>query len=379
MIDELASGVPYASAAQIETAFGLSYTTTAIVLFVVPGAIAMVVEPVIFLLADRHPRALFLRIGMTVMAMSLAVAAFAPNAGVLAIAISVFWLANGAAVPLAQATLVDRNPDARGRTLARWTLLSTVGDFFVPFVIGGVAVVGYDWRGAHVVMAISIGVFAIALWRMDLPAGLGAGDGDEDSPGLLATLREALRDRVLVGWLLGVTLCDMLDEIFVVFATLHVRDQLGGGIEWQSAMLLVMTVGSGIGLVALERLLATRGERWMLVGCAIACAISVVAWVHAPSLWSSTVLIGFVGMFASPLYPLAAAPGVRAPARGIRLRARRAEPVRTALARAAVRGRLRRRSRRHLRRAARPDRATARPGRARRGHARRHRSYIASA
>ncbi|MFN0252952.1 MAG: MFS transporter [Kofleriaceae bacterium] len=280
LIDELSSGVPYGSAAQIERAFGLSYTATAIVMFVVPAAIAMVVEPFIFLLADRYPRALFIRIGVTVMAMSLVGVALAPNAIVLAIAISFFWLSNGAAVPLAQATLVDRNPEARGRTMARWTLLSTAGDLIVPFVIGGVALAGHGWRTAHVVIAIVLVIFAVALWRFDM-TGLGvssrAGDGDEDdeatSQSLLSTLKDALKDRVLVAWLFGVALCDLLDEILVVFATIHVRDQLGAGIEWQSAMILAMTIGGGIGLLVLERVLARAGaaaERTALVWCASA-------------------------------------------------------------------------------------------------------------
>ncbi len=285
-------------------------------MFVVPATIAMIVEPFIFLLADRYPRALFLRVGVTVMAVSLAGVAVAPNIVVLAISISIFWLANGAAVPLAQATLVDRNPEARGRTMARWTLLSTIGDFIVPLVIGGVALAGRGWRIAHVVIAIAIAVFAVVLWRLDL-SGLGTGappdeagdDGDDasESQGLLATLRDALQDRVLVAWLFGVALCDLLDEILVVFATIHLRDNLGGGVASQSAMILAMTIGSGVGLVALDRFLATRGERTMLLWCASACAVSFVAWICAPTLPVSVALMVFVGMFSAPLYPLAAA------------------------------------------------------------------------
>lgn len=307
MIDELSSGIPYGSAAQIERAFGLSYTAVAIVMFVVPGAIAMVVEPFVFLLADRYPRAVFLRAGVTLMAISLGAVALAPNAIVLAISISVFWIAIGSSVSLAQATLVDRNPDARARTMARWTLLSTAGDFLVPLVIGGVSFAGHGWRIAHVVVGCAIALFAVMLWRLEIPTNLGGNADEGESPGLLATLREALRDRVLMAWLFGVALCDLLDEILVVFATIHIRDQLGGGIEWQSAMIFAMTIGGGIGLVVLERLLAKRSERAMLLACASACAIAFVAWILAPALWLSVALMGLVGMFAAPLYPLAAA------------------------------------------------------------------------
>lgn len=313
MIDELASGIPYASAAQIETAFDLSYTATALLMFVVPGAIAMVVEPFVFLLADRYPRALFLRVGVSLMAISLGAIALAPNAIVLSLSIAVFWIAIGSSVSLAQATLVDRYPDARGRTMARWTLLSSTGDFLVPLVIGGVSLAGHGWRIAHVVVAIAIALFAVLLWRLDIPASLGsssadsADGGDGESLGLLATLRDALTDRVLMAWLFGVALCDLLDEILVVFATIHVRDQLGGGTAWQSAMILAMTIGGGVGLVALDRLLVARSERSLLLASSIGCAIAFLIWVFAPVLWLSVALMAVVGMFAAPLYPLAAA------------------------------------------------------------------------
>lgn len=45
----------------------------------------------------------------------------------------------------------------------------------------------------------------------------------------------------------------------------------------------------------------------MLLACASACAIAFVAWILAPALWLSVALMGLVGMFAAPLYPLAAA------------------------------------------------------------------------
>jgi fucose permease len=176
----------------------------------------------------------------------------------------------------------------------------------VPFLIGGVALAGYGWRAAHVVVGCVIALFAIVLWCVEIPTELRKESTDEESPGLLATLKETLKDRVLIAWLFGVALCDLLDEILVVFATLHMRDQLGGGIAWQQAMIMAMTIGGGIGLVVLDRLLAKIAERTMLLWCASACAISFVAWIAAPWVWMSVVLMGVVGMFASPLYPLAA-------------------------------------------------------------------------
>jgi hypothetical protein len=66
--------------------------------------------------------------------------------------------------------------------------------------------------------------------------------------------------------------------------------------------------GSGaIGLVLLEKLLAKHGERTLLIGFGSACACAFAAWICAPNVWSSVVLMIPVGATSTPLYPLVAA------------------------------------------------------------------------
>jgi MFS family permease len=90
---------------------------------------------VLFVLADRYPRRWFIAGGLGVMAAASFAAALAPSAVALAIAISIWFLANGIAVALAQATLVDRSPDHRARTMTRWTLCALAGDLAAPLVL----------------------------------------------------------------------------------------------------------------------------------------------------------------------------------------------------------------------------------------------------
>lgn len=276
-------------------------------MFVLPGVFAMVVEPLVFLYADRYPRAWFIRGGATVLALSAFAAAIAPHPVVLSIAVCFAWVATGASVALAQATLVDGTPDQRGRTMARWTLLSSLGDFAGPLIVGGLALVGLGWRASYVVIGAALAVWAAITWATPFADARGAEDDEEAAPGVLAALRDALRDRVLVAWLFGVALCDLLDEILVVFATIHVREQLGGGTLVQSAVVGAGMVGSTLGLVWLERLLVRHGETKLLVWFGSACAVAFVAWILAPTAWASIALMVPVGAFASPLYPLAAA------------------------------------------------------------------------
>lgn len=322
LLDELASGVSSVAGPAIERSFATSHARLAALLFVGPGVVSLVLEPIVFLLADRHPRVWFIRGGLTVMAAAALACAIAPGPISLAVALSISWVATGAGVSLAQATLLDAAPDQRARTMARWTLLSLIGDLLTPALLAllavvGVTVGGEHWRAAYLVVAIALGTWAVVVWLTPIPDGVGTVDEDEaetetetgpvPAPGLWAALRDALRDRVLIAWLFGLALCDLLDEILVVFAALHVRDALGGGAMAQSAVVAASMAGGAVGLVALDRLLRTRGEAELLIGFGLACAGAFVAWLFAPTVWASAALMLVVGATATPLYPLVAA------------------------------------------------------------------------
>lgn len=312
-LDELASGVASTAAPAIEASLMSSHRELALCLFVVPGLASLVLEPVVFLLADRYPRAWFVRAGLTVMALAAVGAALAPGPIGLAIALSVSWVATGAGVALAQATLLDAQPTQRARTMARWTLASLAGDLAAPAVLIGcthadVAIRGDAWRGTYAVVAGALVLGAIATMLVRFPRATGSDDDDDTpTPGLWATLRGALGDRHLMAWLLGVALCDLLDELLVVLATLHVRDNLGGGAAAQSATVAAFMIGGAVGLVALDRLLARRDERTLLVACAAACAVTLVLWLAMPTVATCVIAAIAVGATSAPLYPLAAA------------------------------------------------------------------------
>lgn len=300
--------MPTISATGIERSFATSHATLALALFVGPGLVAMLVEPLVFLYADRYPRRWFIRGGITAMAVAAFASALAPSVIVLASATALSFVATGACVSLAQATLVDGAGDARSRVMARWTLLSSAGDLVGPLLLGAVAALGLGWRAGYVAMGFVLAAAAVVVWFAKLPGGVGTDDEEDgESPGVLAALRDALRDRVLVAWLFGVALCDLLDEILVVFATIHVRDHLGAGATVLSALVGAMVVGGMIGLVVVERLLLHRRDTTLLIGFATATALAFVAWIAAPTAWLSVALMFPVGFCAAPLYPLAAA------------------------------------------------------------------------
>jgi MFS family permease len=282
-------------------------------MFVVPGIVAIVFEPPLFLLADRHPRRWFLRGGVGAMAAGALVCAVSTGPAMFAIGMSIGAVATGTATGLAQATLVDRWPDERGRTLARWSMWSLAGDFVAPALLAGLALAGLGWRLAFAIVAGVLAVVCALLCATSIederatPPNEANDASTTDALGLLASLREALRDRLLVAWLFGCALCDLLDEIFVVFASIHLRSVLGAGPLWQSAVIGAFMVGAAGGLAAVDRLLRVRGERWLLVAASLATIVSFVPFVLAPSPLAALVLAIPVGFSSAPLYPLAAA------------------------------------------------------------------------
>lgn len=295
-------------ATDIERAFGASHAAMAAMLFVGPGVVALCIEPLIFLLADRYPRAWFIRGGMAALAAACFGAALAPGPIALACALAAAWIAIGAAASLAQATLIDRAPDQRARTMARWTLLALAGDLCAPGLLALLGAIGLGWRAGYVIVGAALAVWAAVTWLVPISS---SESDEEDDAGpkqpLWTSLREALRDRVLIAWLFGIALCDLLDEILVVFSTIHVKAELGGGAYAQSAVVAACMGGGAVGLIALDRLLKHHAERRLLIAFGSACAVAFAAWLCAPGPISSVVLMLPVGATATPLYPLVAA------------------------------------------------------------------------
>jgi MFS family permease len=310
-LDELYSGVPSVGSADIQAGFGVSYQAVAWALLLAPGLFALLLEPPLFVLADRYPRKWFVCGGLFAMAGAAFAAAAAPSVPLLAAAIAVSWVASGCGVALAQATLVDTRPDARERVLARWSLLGTAGDLAAPGLMAGLAALALGWRVGYAIVGTMALAGAVLLLRQPFPAPIEPKeeDGDEDGaePGVMAALLAALRNRRLLFWLGAAALCDLMDEILVVFAALFLRDHLHAGPIERSVVLGACMVGGAIGLVVTERLLARMPPLRLLAASSALCAALYLAWLSAPAVWLSALLMAAVGATAAPMYPIASA------------------------------------------------------------------------
>lgn len=312
LLDELYSGVPSLGSADIQASFGTTYGTTAAALLLVPGLVALIVEPVLFVLADRYPRKGFVVGGLLAMGVAAMAAALATNVLALIAAVTLSFLGSGCGVALAQASLVDASPERSEQALARWALLGELGDLLAPVLLGALALCGLGWRASYVVVGALALFCALLLLRPAFPAAHADSGGEEAASSVMDALRTALRRKALVRWLAVAALCELLDEIVVVFAALYLRDELGAGPVARAIVIGVGIAGGLLGVAVTERLLTRVSALRLLEVSAVVCASSFVAWLFAPTLELSALCFFVVGATAAPMYPIVSARAYRA-------------------------------------------------------------------
>ena len=106
-LDELVWGAPMVGAPGIRETFGIDYATSGGVLFTIPLLLSMVLEPPVFVLADRYGKKRFVCGGLAMMAVLYLAAGLAPTFTTFAAALAFTAATSGWGVSLAQAALMD--------------------------------------------------------------------------------------------------------------------------------------------------------------------------------------------------------------------------------------------------------------------------------
>ena len=307
-LDELGSGVMPVSAAEIRDEWRLAYGSTGIALLVVPLAIAILVESPLLVLSDRFSRPRVVTTSLAAMGVFLCVSACATAPWQLALAFGAWATISGITSAHAQGLLMDAHPEDRERWMTRWTLFGYLGDAATPLVILVASSLGVGFRGAMFAAGLLHLGHAALLARvpLDVPAA-DAPDEDEAERTLVSRLRTALADRTLLAWLAASSLCCLLDEILVVFASLFMRDTLGAGLSMQALAFGACAVSGVIGLVVTERLLVRMDAIRLLVVSCFVCAVSYTTWLFARAFVPSVFILCIASAACAPLYPICAA------------------------------------------------------------------------
>jgi MFS family permease len=303
-LDELWSGVPVVQAPAIEREHGLTHGLTALVLLTMPQIAGAIVEARVLLWAQHGHARRYAVSGLVALGLAASMAALAPSAWVLGLALAIAGPASGVACALAEGALMDAEPHARERQMTRWTLAGALGDLCAPLVVAIVGVFGLGLSAALFVVAGLVLAHAVVLARSNLS--LAVPDDDEDDPGP-RSLREAIRDRTLLLWLVGTTACALLDEILVALAALHLRRDFLASEAATATALGAWALGAGVGLVATERILRRVPPRRVILAAAVVCACTCPAWLVIDDPLEATIGLFVLGIAGAPLYPIATA------------------------------------------------------------------------
>lgn len=265
-----------------------------------PAYVALVVEPVVGLLADRgHRRSLILGGGVLFVATTLALG-LVPGFVVLLIVAVVASPASGAFVGLSQAALMEGSPGQLEQAMARWTLIGSVGVVAAPLLVAASVAAGAGWRA--VFAGLGATGIALLLTGRRLPANAAAA-GEQLSATVRATL-QLLRRREVVRWLVLLQAADLMLDVLHGFLALYLVDVTHAS---PTAAALAVAVWTGAGLVGdaalvvvLRRIPGLRYLRWS----ALLVALLYPAFLLVPGLPAKLIPLAGLGLLNAGWYAL---------------------------------------------------------------------------
>jgi Na+/melibiose symporter-like transporter len=229
---------------------------------------------------------------------------------ILLLVIFMIWYpAGGAGVGLAQAVLIDSAPEEGARTMTRWTLWSSVGDFLSPLVVAAFVSAGLGWSALNWLAAALWCAAALVLSPLRFPARSAQAETGEDEARLsiLATLRAAVRDPLLLRWSALTLIPTMLDEIFLGFVALYLRDVLHLDEALIALLLTLQMAASFLGLFLLDHLLKRRKLATVrtLFWLSLVTLLGVAGVLIVHVLWFVVIALLVVSFCSAAWYPLA--------------------------------------------------------------------------
>jgi MFS family permease len=309
LLDELLTGFSIIALPLLRDRLGLSYAQAGF-LFTAAALSGMVIDPFINLFSDRGPKKAWVLGGLLLLALTSALMGIVASYPLLVLTFMVWFPANGAGVGLAQAALIDFSPGTGTRTMTRWTMLSSVGDFLSPLVVAAFVVFGLGWP--------ALSWFAGALWLLAamlllplrFPARSAELEADEDEDveklSVWASLREALRDPLLLRWSALTLIPNMLDELFLGFVSLYLHDVLHLSEAWVALLATLQMAASFLGLLLLDRVLKRRklAPVRTLFWLSLVTLVGIAGLLIFHVLWCTIVALLLINFSCAGWYPL---------------------------------------------------------------------------
>lgn len=246
LLDELVFGAREATMPLLRDALSLDYVQIGL-LVSIPTVIAAFIEPFIGILADtRYRKSIMIGGGIVFTAMILAIIA---SQSFLALLLSfiLIYPASGAFVSVAQATLMDTDPERHDQNMARWTLFGSIGFVGGPLMLTVFLSASIAWQGVYIVLAGLSAVMVLMTWRF-VPAHMAHIDGDAP-PDFRERFKQAwiiVRQFHVMRWVALLEFSDLMLDILMSFLALYFVDVVGFN---PATAAIAVSVWTGVGLV----------------------------------------------------------------------------------------------------------------------------------
>jgi FSR family fosmidomycin resistance protein-like MFS transporter len=266
----------------------------------VPALVSTLVDPVIGLAGDAGRRRALVVGGGAGFALAGLATGLAPTFLVLLLALVAFFPASTAFVSLSQASLMDLDPEARERNMARWTAAGSVGVVASPLLLAGGVTLGAGWRGPMLALAVGAAVLTVLVRRLPIAEADGRQSLRAAARGALA----AFRSRALLRWLLLLEASDLMLDVLHGFLALYFVDVAGLGPVQAGLALGVWTMAGLSGDVLLVPLLARVQGVVYLRASAAAVALVYPAFLLVDGVAVKLALLGGLGLLNAGWYAI---------------------------------------------------------------------------
>lgn len=308
-LDEFVFGAREAAWPMIRDDLALTYLQVGLVLGI-PGIASSLVEPFIGILGDVWKRRILILGGGVVYALALVLVALSSNFVWLLLAFVLLFPASGAFVSLSQAVLMDTEPQRHEQNMARWTFAGSLGIVVGPLALGGIILLGWNWRvifGASALLTVITLLFA---WHS--PALNRHFEKEENQPpltfsvfweGILNALR-ALRRGEVLRWLILLQFADLMMDVLHGFLALYFVD-VAGMSPSQAALAVAIWTGAGLlgDFFLIPLLKRVSGLRYLRVSALLVLGVFPV-FLLVQNWPLKLVLIGILGILNAGWYAI---------------------------------------------------------------------------
>lgn len=300
--NELSAGTHEAAWPLLRNTFDLSYTQVGLLLSV-PILASQFIEPVLGVLADLGHRRRLVLGGGALFVLGQALAGLSQGFWSLLAALVLIAPASGAFVSLAQAALMDAEPQRREQNMARWALAGSAGMVAGPLLLGAAAAAGLGWRGAFLALAALSAPLVLLSARLPLQAPASAARSERLLDGLGQVLR-ALRRRDVLRWMLLLELGDLMIDVLYGFLALYYVDVAGASAA-EAAIALAVWTGMGLAgdLLVIPLLERVPGLLYLRVSAGLTLGIYAL-FLLVPGWVAKLGLLGLLGLLHAGWYPI---------------------------------------------------------------------------